>query len=45
MLYGLGVTAAGIIVYFIKAYLTKEWPFHEAISQEAQIEQSFSNNP
>jgi len=45
MLYGLGVITAGIIVYFIKAYVTKDWPFSKAESEEAQVEQLFSNNP
>lgn len=45
MLYGLGVITAGIIVYFIKAYFTKDWPFYKAETEEAQVEQLFSNNP
>ncbi|TKK65714.1 amino acid permease [Ilyomonas limi] len=45
MLYGLGVIAAGIIVYFIKAYLTKDWPFYDTQKKEAQIEQLLSDNP
>jgi amino acid transporter len=36
MVYFLAVFSAGLIVYFIYAYLNKRWPFNEAIPHEVQ---------
>jgi len=45
MLYGLGVITLGIIVYLVKAYFTKEWPFYDKATPEAQVENLLSDNP
>lgn len=45
MVYGLGVITAGVVVYLIKAYLTKEWPFYHTKVEEAEIEELLRNNP
>ncbi len=45
MMYGLAVITAGVVVYFIKAYILKEWPFDNAVNDESQTGTLLRDNP